>query len=139
MNQNRTPRWLTILFFSVSGLVFGTSLYLITTSATASPEPVEPTVASAANSLPYTDEAQVKITLQRDTRLRLRNLEITYRGVKDGKLRLDVVLLELDPQYAYRHAIALDTASRGFRLAGINLKLRSARNTRAKLIWYRKG
>ena len=139
MEHNRRHKWLPILFFSVSGLVFGLSLYLITAGAAASPEPTPSTVASAANALPYTGEQQVRIVLKRDTRLRLGNLEITYRGVKDHKLRLEVVVLDLDPQYVYQHAIALERANDGFRLAGVHLKLISARNSRAKLLWDRQG
>ena len=139
MAHNRKQKWLPILFFSVSGLIFGFSLYLITAGAVASPEPTPSTVASAANALPYSNEPQVKIVLKRDIRMRLGDLDITYRGVEDHKLRLEVVVLDLDPQYAYQHAIALEKANSGFRLAGIHLKLLSARSSRAKLLWDRQG
>jgi hypothetical protein len=139
MPSDRRHKWLAILFFSVSGLVFGGSLYLIATGAAASSEPTTRVLASAATALPYADEPFVKITLLRDTRIRLGNLAITYRGVENDRLRLDVVVLDLDPQYAYRHAIALDEAGRGFRLAGTNLKLISARTARAKIVWDRTG
>jgi hypothetical protein len=68
------------------------------------------TVASAVNAPPYPDQPRVTITLKRDTRQRLGKLDIIYRGVKNRELRLDVFILDLDPQYAYRHAIALDQA-----------------------------
>ena len=139
MESNSRQKWLSILFFSVSGLVFGISFYLITTGATASPEPTPTTVASAANALPYLDEPQVKIVLQRNVQMRLGGLDITYRGVEDHKLRLEVVVLDLDPQYAYQHAIDLEKANSGFRLAGIRLKLLSARDSRARLLWDRQG
>lgn len=139
MESNNRQKWLSILFFSVSGLVFGISFYLITAGAVASPEPMPATVASAANALPYADEPQVKVVLQRDIRVRLGDLDITYRGVEDHKLRLEVVVLDLDPQYAYQHAINLEKANSGFRLAGIRLKLLSARDSRAKLLWDRQG
>jgi len=139
VEHTRRQKWIAILFFSVSGLVFGSSLYLIAAGALASPEPTSTAVAAAPHGLPYTDAPQVKIVLQRDAQLRLGNLEITYRGVKDHNLHLEVVVLDLDPQYAYRHAIALDQASHGFQLAGVRLKLLSARNSRAKLLWDRRG
>lgn len=139
MENKRKHKWLSILFFSVSGIVFGTSLYLITAGAATSPDPVAVNVASAVNALPYPDEPRVLVTLKRDTRQRVGNLDIIYRGVQDRKIRLEVYVRELDPQYAYRHAIALDEASRGFRLAGAHMKLLSARNARAKLVWNRDG
>jgi len=139
VEHTRRQKWLTTLFFSISGLVFGLSLYLVAAGAVASPETASTAVAAATHVQPYTDAPQVKIVLHRDAQLRLGNLEVTYRGVKDRKLRLEVVVLDLDPQYAYRHAIALDRASHGFQLAGIRLKLLSARNSRAKLLWDRQG
>jgi len=139
MEYDRTKKWLPILFFTVSGLVFGISFYLIVAGAAASPEPTSPAVASAVNALPYTEEPLIKIVLKRDIRMRLGDLDITYRGVEDHKLRLDVVVLDLDPQYAYQHAITLEKANSGFRLAGIHLKLLSARSSRAKLLWDRQG
>jgi hypothetical protein len=96
-------------------------------------------VASAVGALPYPDEPRVTMTLKRDIRQRLGKLDIIYRGVKNRKLRLDVFILDLDPQYAYRHAIALSQASKGFRVGGVRLELLSARDSRAKIIWNRKG
>ena len=141
MEDTQKKKWLPILFFSLTGLVFGTSLYLITAGALASPEPATSAVAAAPETLPYNDTAEprVKVVLKRDARLRLGNLEVTYRGIEDGKLRLEVVVLDLDPQYAYQHAIDLAQANRGFRLAGVRLRLLSARDSRAKLVWNRQG
>lgn len=138
MDDERKPKWLPILFFSITGIVFSLSIYLITVSASA-PLATPAAVASAANAPPYPDDPQVKVVLQRDIPTRLGKLDIIYRGVQDRKLRLDVIVLELDPDYAYRHAIALDRASQGFRLGGVALQLLSARGSRAKIIWHRSG
>jgi len=138
--ENKTKKkWLTVLFFSLSGIIFGTSLYLIATSTTAATAQTPATVASAAGALPYPDGPRVTMTLKRDMRQRLGKLDIIYRGVKNRKLRLDVFILELDPQYAYRRTIALSEASEGFRVGGVQLELLSARDSRAKIIWNRKG
>jgi len=139
MENKRKHKWLSILFFSISGIVFGTSLYLITAGAAAPPDPVPVNVASAVETLPYPDEPRVLVTLKRDTRQRVGSLDIIYRGVQDRKIRLDVYVRDLDPQYAYHHAIALDEASRGFRLAGARMELLSVRKARAKLAWNRGG
>jgi len=139
MENAQKRKWLSILFFSLSGIIFGTSLYLITTGSTPSPEKMTIPVASAVNALPYGDQSRVTITLKRDTRQRLGNLDIIYRGVENRKLRLDVFVLELDPQYAYRHAIALNQASNGFRVGGVKFELLSARDSRAKIVWNRKS
>jgi hypothetical protein len=137
MENEQKRKWLSILFFSLSGIVFGTSLYLITAGATPSPENMTMTVATAGNALTYADEPRVTITLKRDTRQRLGKLDIIYRGVKNRKIHLDVFVLDLDPQYAYRHAIALKQASDGFRVGGVKFELLSARDSRAKIVWNR--
>lgn len=139
MENKFKKKWLPALFFSLSGIIFGTSLYLIATSTTAATAQTPATVASAVGALPYPDEPRVTMTLKRDIRQRLGKLDIIYRGVKNRKLRLDVFILDLDPQYAYRHAIALSQASKGFRVGGVRLELLSARDSRAKIIWNRKG
>lgn len=139
MENEKKRKWLTILFFSLSGIVFGSSLYLITVDSAPAHENTTATVASAIGALPYPDEPRVTITLKRDTRQRLGKLDIIYRGVKNRKLRLDVFVLDLDPQYAYRHAIALNQAIEGFRVGGVNFELLSARESRAKIVWNRQG
>lgn len=139
MENEPKRKWLSILFFSLSGIIFGTALYLITVGSAPSPEKTTVTVASAVSALPYPDEPRVVISLKRDTRQRLGKVDIIYRGVKNRKLRLDVFILDLDPQYAYRHAIALDQAGEGFRVGGIDLELLSTWGSRAKIVWNRKG
>jgi hypothetical protein len=83
MENESKRKWLSILFFSLSGAIFGTALYLITIGSTPSPGKTTVTVASAANALPYPDEPRVVVTLKRDTRQRLGKLDIIYRGVKN--------------------------------------------------------
>jgi hypothetical protein len=139
MEDHRRQKWITILFFSMSGIIFGTALYLITANSAPPSATPAAAVASAADTLPYPDAPQVKVVLERDTPLRLGKLDLIYRGVQDRKLRLDVIVLDLDPEYAYRHAIALDKARRGFRLGGIDLQLLSARQGRAKVVWHRRS
>jgi hypothetical protein len=139
MENGPKRKWLSILFFSLSGIIFGTALYLITVGSAPSPEKTTVTVASAVNALPYPDEPRVVISLKRGERQRLGKVDIVYQGVKNKKLRLDVFILDLDPQYAYRHAITLDQAEDGFRVGGVDLELLSAWDSRAKIVWNRNG
>jgi len=139
MENEKKRKWLPILFFALSGIVFGGSLYLITVGSAPARAKTTATVASAIDALPYPDEPRVTITLKRDTRQRLGKLDIIYRGIENRKLRLDVFILDLDPQYAYRHAIALKQAGEGFSVGGVKFELLSARTSRAKLVWNRQG
>ncbi len=54
---------------------------------------------------------------------------LTYRGLEEGrgKVRLDVSLLELDPQVSYRHTIAIPLAKEDLTLAGLTFRLMAAR------------
>jgi len=139
MENARKQKWLSILFFSIAGTIFGGALYLITAGASAPSDQTPRNVASAVTALPYPDEPRVLVTLKKDTRQRLGKLDVIYRGVKDRKIRIDVFIRDLDPQYAYRHAIAIDQASEGFRLGGVKMELLSARSSRAKIIWNRQS
>ena len=138
MEDDRRQKWLTILFFSFSGIVFGISLYLVTAGSIGHAE-AEGAATTAGATRPYTAEPTGEVVLERGQRMRLGGLDVIYRGSHGRKLRLDVFVLELDPQYAYRHAIALDKAGGGFRLGGMELKLLSARESHAKILWNRKS
>lgn len=45
------------------------------------------------------------------------NLKITYRGLESKTLLLDLVILELDKDYAYHRRIPIKDAKSGFRLS----------------------
>ncbi len=62
--------------------------------------------------------------------------KIIYRGLEgDSKFKIDVVILELDPQAFYGYRFSIDNARQGFRLVGQNFKLISARES-AIQIWH---
>ena len=62
--------------------------------------------------------------------------KLIYRGLeKNSAFKIDVVILELDPDAFYRYRIQIDDAEKGFRLAGQDLKLISARKS-ALQIWH---
>jgi len=50
---------------------------------------------------------------------------------------MDVAILELDPNAYYRYRIPIKAAKKGFRLAGQNLRLISARKSAIQL-WHLK-
>ena len=62
--------------------------------------------------------------------------KIIYRGLDgDSKFKIDVVIPELDPNAFYGYRLSIDKARRGFRLAGQNFKLISARKSAVR-IWH---
>jgi hypothetical protein len=64
--------------------------------------------------------------------------KIIYRGLDgDSKFKIDVVIPELDPNAFYGYRLSIDKARQGFRLAGQNFKLISARKSAIR-IWHLK-
>lgn len=52
---------------------------------------------------------------------------IVYRGISEsGRIRIDVVIPELDPDIAYVYRLSMEKAERGFRLAGRKVRMHSA-------------
>lgn len=142
MHDERKLKWLPIMYFMLSGLAFGLSLYLITTGAInfeAQANVANVPVASATGAEPPSDASPVRVVLRRDVKSRVGNVAVIYRGIKDDHVRLDVFIPELDPQYAYRREIDYRSAKQGFRLGGVRFELISAGRSKAKLLWIRRG
>ena len=57
-----------------------------------------------------------------------------YRGLDgNANFRMDIAILELDPNSFYRYRIPIKTAKKGFRLAGQDFRLISVRKTAIQL------
>ena len=79
---------------------------------------------------------KIMLLLDRDTKIG--KSKIIYRGLdKNAKFKMDVVVLELDPNAFYRYRIPINAAKKGFRLAGQNFRLISARKSAIQL-WHLK-
>ena len=79
-----------------------------------------------------------KIILVLDRATKFGKSKIVYRGLDgNAKFKMDVVVLELDPNAYYRYRIPIKAAKKGFRLAGQNLRLISARKSAIQL-WHLK-
>lgn len=144
MNDERKSKWPPILFFMISGIVFGISLYLITgwamrSEARAQVGATSPNDAGTYRKDPYNGEPRVRVVLRRDVKTRLDKVDVIYRGVEDKRVKLDVFIRDLDPRYPYRREIAYRSAKQGFRLGGVRFELISAGRAKAKLVWIRKG
>ena len=79
-----------------------------------------------------------KITLVRDRDIKIGKSIIVYRGLDESaKFRMDVAILELDPNSLYSYRIPINAAKKGFRLVGQNFRLISARKSAIQL-WHLK-
>jgi hypothetical protein len=143
MNDKRKLKWPAVLFFSLSGMVFGLSLYLIAAGAldteARANTPGNRGLAAVGDITTPDDEPRVRVVLRRDVRNQFGKVDVIYRGVEDDRVKLDVFILDLDPAYPYRREIDYRTARDGFRVGGVRFELISAGRTSAKLVWFRQG
>jgi hypothetical protein len=116
----RYQRWLAISFFLVCSLVLAYFVYLILSGPTdyihsnwlAGPRPALQNHAQESHVL-----GKGGMVLVKDRPIRLGEVQLTYRGVRAGLLAIDIVMLDLDPQYVYHRRIALAEARQGLQVA----------------------
>ena len=138
MNDEREHKWLPVLFFVLTGVVIGASVYLIGASAVESEARAHGGQQDAAAvAAPSVDSSRVRVVLRRDVRNSFGKVDVIYRGKQDDQIKLDVFIRDLDPDYAYRREIDQREAEDGFRLGGVRFDLISAGRTKAKVRWHR--
>lgn len=74
-----------------------------------------------------------KIYLLRDKELLVNDCRLVFKGVLDKKIRFDAFLLDMDPEYAYRHIISIPDARTGFRVGTTRFSLVSASKNKLTL------
>jgi hypothetical protein len=133
MNQRtKNRKWAVVLFFAAVGLVLG---YFVSVLISASANPTylrwtaRPPEMVPKKPSPTGDDFILTIHHQQ----RIDNLKITYRGVQSGAVVFDLVVMDLDPQYAYLRRIPITTAARGFQLSTHHFKLESAGQTNMQI------
>jgi hypothetical protein len=60
-------------------------------------------------------------------------IKLIYRGLEKKRIKIDVIIPALDPQTAYRHAVSIEAARQGMRLAEERFKLVSAAESKIRL------
>jgi hypothetical protein len=119
-NRTRKQKWLTIFFFFLVGYLFVYLLYMITSRHTEQ---------AFRRDLPPRPDTQRAKPIQ-DKGLFLKDqphitgrLKIIYRGHTAGDILIDLILMDLDADYAYPRRIPINEAKRGFRLSDSRFKL----------------
>ena len=147
MNETQPRHWLYILSYTTISVVTLGFLYLVTdwflpeTSADLIPKDDTLSARYMSNSRwdskhrdsqkkasPDLGEEKIRLALNQEKKIG--KSIVVYRGFdENSKLRIDVVILDLDPSAYYPYRINTDVAKKGFRLAGQNFKLISARKS----------
>ncbi len=83
-----------------------------------------------------TTPVKMEFILHRDISVRVGKSIVTYRGMSSkSKIKIDVVILELDPDVTYSRVIDIAKSKNGFRLGDEKLELISARKLRLN-VWH---
>ncbi len=156
MKETHTRNWVSIIAYSITCIVFLGLLYLVaeTFFPKTSPElvPRDDALSSKFMSVSrwrgsdqdaqmraYSNSLKERIMLVLDQDLKIGRSKIIYRGLKENdQFRMDVIVLDLDPDIFYRYTIPINDAKEGFRLVGQNFKLISAHKSTIQL-WHLKN
>ena len=84
------------------------------------------------------DPDKDKIMLSKGDAKIIDDIQIVYKGIDNrSQFFMDVIVLDFDREMPFAHAIDISQAKKGFRLAGKDFQLISARNNRVHL-WHHK-
>ncbi|MCG6893216.1 MAG: hypothetical protein LJE65_06390 [Desulfobacteraceae bacterium] len=126
-------RWWVRLFFAGTVLLFaGFVAYIIT-----HPQPPGYALRSGGKASFPNDTGSFSpgdtVTIPKGKTVPVGGILITYLGVENGRIRMEVVVESLDPDYAYGFGIAADQAKAGFRSGGRAFRLLSFSGSRVRL------
>lgn len=133
----RRQKWLTVSFFLVCGLIFAVFVYVISSGTV--DRSYQNWMAGTRNT-PKVDSSTAGIAdnhtviALRNRPVDLGNILLTYRGISSGMLELDIVILDLDPQYVYHRRIPVEAADKGLEIGSRRFKLLSINHQRLILI-----
>jgi len=130
MDSRRTQKWLMISFFTSVSLFFA---YFIFALATGTTDDTYQKRLTGARTGPGSYHADTRVSLMRDQPATVGRLQLTYRGIASGHLLLDVVLLDLDPEYVYSRRILKRVAKDGFAVSEMHFKATSINSKRLRL------
>jgi hypothetical protein len=126
-------RWWVRLFFAGTVLLFaGFVAYIITHP--------QPPGHALKNGMQFSSSHPAgsfsegdTVTLPKGEAVSVGGILITYLGMQHGRIRLEVVVGSLDPDYAYHFDITPEQAKAGFRSGGRGFRLVSVRGSRIRV------
>ena len=116
VNHANRQKWLSVLYFLTSGFVFLGCVWYLWAGVT-NPEYYWHSASSQADGV--TDQIpgpQKRVMLAKDQGASVDKERIVYRGRHNGRLQLDLFILQLDPHYGYPYLVEEDEARRGFQI-----------------------
>jgi hypothetical protein len=129
-SKSSRGKWLAVSFFLPVSLAFIGLVYYLVTFAR---HPADRSLQATAEKTAVQPLFGRNIILPQGRPQTIGRLQLTYRGMQADHVLIDVTLLDMDPNYTYRHRIPRPEAASGFRLAHLNVKLISSGRSGIKL------
>ena len=120
--QELKRKWIVILFFSSLFLIFSYLLYYLTTGTY---DPSARRWVSRTEARDLIPQGAGNFVLKKKQHTVTGNLKITYLGMAAGAILIDLVILDLDPVYAYRYRIPVAKAKKEFLLSNSRFRASS--------------
>ena len=131
MESRRSQRWLIISFFTAISFLF---IYFIFSLAMGTTDTTYNRRLETARNGPGSYHQETRVNLLQGEPVTINRLEMTFRGLSSGKLNLDIVILDLDPEYVYSRVIPVDSAKKGFSISDYRFKATSVSRKRLRLV-----
>ena len=129
MDRSNTHKWVTFCFLLPSSLALACFVFYLTTFTPTAAVGLPATSLTASEA-----SSPSKLFLSKDQVTTMGKIQLTYRGLNAESVVIDITLLDLDPEYAYRRAIPAKAAKIGFWLGQKKFQLLSASPSRLKII-----
>ncbi len=81
------------------------------------------------------DATNGRYVLHRDQSQSIGKMNLIYRGLAGGSICLiDVIIPDLDPERPYKYRLDIETAEKGFQMAGHNFKLETTAKNYIRIV-----
>jgi len=130
MESASRQKWLLISFFSAISLFF---IYFIVFVAFNKTDASYSARLESARVGTGSYQQSERIQLIIDQPLDVGTIQMTYRGRSSGDVLIDLVLLDLDPQYIYSRRVPIKAARNGFHISNRRFTVTAINDRRLRL------
>jgi hypothetical protein len=130
MDRSRKNKRIAFWFFLPSSIAMAYFLFNLASFAAEQPEAQPKAGHATYRIIPASPD---RVILTKGIPRTIDKVRLTYLGMDDDSVVIDVTILDLDPDYAYRRMIPKQRAELGFSLAQQRYRLISAGNFRLKI------
>jgi hypothetical protein len=126
--SNRGFNRLASLFFLGCALILAGFTYQLVSSGLTAHAGPGPAAATPQSQNPVTpvEAPGTLVSIQINQAALIEGSRIVYRGLSDGRVHFDHYLIDFNPHYAFKYAVAVDEAENGFAIGKHRLRVTHA-------------